>query len=104
MEVGQLIIHNMRNIFLKKSFTKSDEETMLRPFSKKSKFSISLDQDSKVLFSLFVIICQVEGYRNILKLNCRSLAFTSHKAFFKNKKMSGTSIPATFSARFPRFY
>ena len=41
---------------------------------------------------------QVEGYRNILKLSCRPLAFTSYKAFFKNKKRPGTSFPASFCA------
>ena len=48
---------------------------------------------------LFVfILWQVEGYGNILKLSCRSLAFTSYyKAFLKNQKRSGTSLPALFS-------
>ena len=39
MEFGQLIKCNMRNIFLKKSYTKRSEETIPRPFSKKSKLS-----------------------------------------------------------------
>ena len=35
----------MRNIlFLEKSYTKCGEETIARPFSKKSKLSTSLDQ------------------------------------------------------------
>ena len=33
----------MRNIFLEKSYTKCDEEIIPRPFTKKSKLSISLD-------------------------------------------------------------
>ena len=36
-------------------------------------------------------ICQVQEYRNILKLRSRPLDFTSYKAFLKNKKRSGTS-------------
>ena len=32
------------------------------------------------------------GYENTLKLTCRPLAFTSHKAFLKNKKRSGTKL------------
>ena len=32
------------------------------------------------------------------KVRWRTLAFTSHKAFLKNKKRSGTSLPASFSA------
>ena len=50
----------------------------------------------------FYIVCfivsQVEGYRNALKLSCRSLAFTSYEAFLKNKRGSGTSLAASFSA------
>ena len=53
MKFGQLIEYNMRNIFLEKSYTKCGGETIPRPFSKKSKLSISLDQYSKVLYILF---------------------------------------------------
>ena len=44
IKFGQLIEYNMRNIFLEKSYTKYTGETIPRPFSKKLKFSISLDQ------------------------------------------------------------
>ena len=44
MKFGQLIEYNMRNIFVEKPYTKSDGETIRKPFSKKSKLSISLDQ------------------------------------------------------------
>ena len=44
MKFGQLIEYNVKNIFFKKSHTKCSEETIARLFSKKSKFSISLDQ------------------------------------------------------------
>ena len=54
MEFGQLIESNMRNIFLEKSYTKCDGETSPRPFSGKLKLNISLDQYSKVLYSLFL--------------------------------------------------
>ena len=40
---GLLIEYSMRNIFLEKSKTKLGGETSPRPFSKKSKLSISLD-------------------------------------------------------------
>ena len=40
------------NIFLEKSYTKYGEETS-RPFSEKLKLSISLDQYSEVIYSLF---------------------------------------------------
>ena len=44
MKFGQLIEYDMRNTFLEKSYGKYDRETILRPFSKNPKLSISLDQ------------------------------------------------------------
>ena len=38
---------------------------------------------------IHLIVCQVEGYPNILKLNCKPLAFTSYKAFLKTKRGMG---------------
>ena len=46
---GQLLEYNMRNIFLQKSFTKGGRESSPRPFNKKSKLSISLDQQFEML-------------------------------------------------------
>ena len=59
MKFGQLIECNMRNIFLEKSYTKCGGETIPRPFSKKSKLSISLDQYSKVLYILFLLFAKL---------------------------------------------
>ena len=45
VEIGQLIVeYNMRNISVEKFYAKCGEETIPRPFSKKTKLSISLDQ------------------------------------------------------------
>ena len=44
MKFGQLIEYNMRSIFVEKSYTKRCGETIPRPFSKKSKLSMDLDQ------------------------------------------------------------
>ena len=44
MKFGQLIECNMRNTFIEKSYTKCGGKTISRLFSKKSKFSTSLDQ------------------------------------------------------------
>ena len=44
MKFGQLVKYNTRNIFLEKSYIKCDGETIPRPFSKKSKLSICLNQ------------------------------------------------------------
>ena len=56
MKFCQLIEYKMRNIFFEKSSTKYREETIPRPFSKKLKLSISLDQYSRVLYKLFYCI------------------------------------------------
>ena len=52
---GQLIEFNTRNIFLEKSYTKCDGETIPTPFFKKSKLSKYLNKLPKVLYSLFLL-------------------------------------------------
>ena len=98
MKFGQLIEHSIRKIFLEKLYTKFGRETIPRLFSKKSKLSISLNQYFKSFIYLVLIVCQVEDYRKWLKLSCSLFAFTSYKAFLKNKKRSGTIINASFPA------
>ena len=44
-------------------------------------------------YKFVFIVCQVEGYQNILKLSCKLLAFTLIKAFLKTKKGLETSLP-----------
>ena len=41
---GQLIEYSMRHVFVEKLYAKCCGETITRPFSKKSKLSISLDE------------------------------------------------------------
>ena len=55
MKFGQLIEYDMSSIFVEKSYTKCGAETIFRPLSKKSKLSKSLDQQCKVLNSLFLL-------------------------------------------------
>ena len=55
MKYVQLIEYNLRNYFLEKSYKKCGGETIPRPFFKKSKLSISLDQYSKVLYILYSV-------------------------------------------------
>ena len=43
--------------------------------------SLSLDQQSEVQYSLFFLYIQVEDYRNILRLRCWPIAFSSYKPF-----------------------
>ena len=64
MKFGQLIEDNMTNIFLEKSCTKFDRETIPRTFSKKTKLSISLDQYSTVLYILFLLFAKLRTIKN----------------------------------------
>ena len=50
MKFGQVMEYNMRNIFLETLYATCGGETILRPFLKSLKLSISLD---KVIYSLF---------------------------------------------------
>ena len=56
IKFGQLKEYNMKNIFIEKPYTKYGGETSPRPFSKKLKLSISLDQQFEFLFSSFYCI------------------------------------------------
>ena len=55
LKFDQLIDYNKRNIFLEKSYTKCAGDTIPRPLSKISKLYKDLDQQSKVLYSLFLL-------------------------------------------------
>ena len=55
IKFDQLIDYDVRNIFLEKSYAKYGGETIPRPFSKKSKLNISLDQYYKVSYNLFTL-------------------------------------------------
>ena len=88
MKFGQLIERNMRNIFLEKSYAKYDEETSPRLFPEKRKLSIFLDQEPKVLYSLFYCMPSL----GLLKHNETKLhtTFFYLLSFLKNKKRSWT--------------
>ena len=51
----QLIEYNMRKIILEKTYPKCGGETSPKPFPEKSKLSISLGQNFKILHILFVL-------------------------------------------------
>ena len=74
----------MRNIFFKESCAKCGRETSSRPFLKKSKLSISLDQQSEVSYSLFLLYVQDENHQNRNETKVLSTAeactFISYKA------------------------
>ena len=58
----------MKNIFIENLYANCDGETILRPFSKKLKLIISLDQQSENLYSMCLLYVQVKDYQNMLKL------------------------------------
>ena len=78
MEFGRLIEYNMTNIFIEKSYAKCGWEASPSTFYKKSKLSIYLDQQSKMIQSLFLLWMQVL-YQNMLKLRCWALVFSLYK-------------------------
>ena len=84
MEFGQLREYNIREKFFLKNHTQNGMETLFLRINS-GKFTD-------------LTVCQVEGYLNILKRSYGPLAFTSYKAFLKNKESSGTSLPTSFSA------
>ena len=105
MKFGQLIEHKKRNIFLENHTQNALEILFPDPFLKTQNLAYLWINSLKFYTACF-IVCQVYTacfyiyYQNILKLSCRPLTFTSCKAFSKNKKRSGTSLSASFSAWF----
>ena len=63
MKFGQLVEYNMRNIFVKESYVKCTGETIPRPLSKKLKLKIFLDQQCKVLNSLFLLFANFKAIK-----------------------------------------
>ena len=59
MKFGQFVEYNLKSIFLEKSYTKCVGEAIPRPFSEKSKLSISLNQYSKVLYILLLLFAKL---------------------------------------------
>ena len=62
MKFDQLMEYNMRNTFLEKSYRKCGGETILRPFFKNPKLSISLDLQSTFIpyVSLYAKVRTIE--------------------------------------------
>ena len=81
-KLGQLMEYRTTNIFLKKLYAKCGGKTSPRHLFEKSKLSIYLDQQSKLLYSAF-IVCQAEGYR-ITRFFYRKILYK--KMRLKNQK------------------
>ena len=89
-----------KNFFLEKSYTKCSGENIPYTLFWKTKIEKISGLIVKSLIQFVFIVCKAEDYRDILKLSCKLLAFIAYKAFLKNKKRSGTSFTASFSAYF----
>ena len=74
MKCVQLIEYNMRNIFIEKLYTKFGGEASPRPFYKKSKLSLSLDQQSEMIYS-FSIAFPSRGPPNNIKTEVLTTCF-----------------------------
>ena len=94
MIFGQLIECNLRKIFLEKSYTKCGGGTSPRPSSEKLKLSLSLDQQSKVLCSLFLLYVKLRAIGIYWKKVGDYLFLPHIKQFWKIKRV----LPGSFSA------
>ena len=81
MKMGQLIKYNMRKFFFQKSYGVCGGKACPRPISKKSKLGTSVEQQSEILYSLFLFYFQVKVYQNVLKLRCWLYDFAPFKTF-----------------------
>ena len=77
----------MTNIFLLKSYARYCGETIPRPYSHGQRHNRPYLWINSLKIQFIFIVSQVQDYRNLLKLSCRPLAFTSYKAFLKNKEV-----------------
>ena len=83
MKFSQLVEYNVRYIFLEKPFIKCCAPANPRSFYKNRKLSISPDQQSKMIQSLFQLYVQVVVYQNILKLGPDHLLLPHIKLFLQ---------------------
>ena len=91
MKFSQLIDCNITNNFLEKSYTKFGGETIPRPFYTKIKIKYIPGSIVQSFIQFLLIVCQVGGYQNTLKLRRRPPALTARRDFWKTKR-SGTSL------------
>ena len=84
MKFGQLIECKMRHIFLETSYTTCDGER--RTFPGKLKFSVYLDQYSKVLYSLFSLYATLRAVETCWNYAEDHFLLPHVKPFFKIKR------------------
>ena len=94
---GHLVEYSLRNIFLENHTQNVVEKLFPDPFLKNQNWA-NLCVNSLKFYSVCFYCMLSWGLSKYIEINCKPLTFTSHKAFLKNKKRSGTSLPASFSA------
>ena len=87
----------MGEIFSWKILQKCGGEAIVRPFFLKNWAYLGIKFVE--LCKVFFIAYQIKGYQTMLKLSCKSLAFTSNKALLKYKIRSEICLPVSFSAQ-----
>ena len=107
IKYGQLIECNMKNIFLKKSYTKCVGKTSPRPFLKNWNWAYLWINNLRVLYSCFYCM-QSWGLSKYIETKLRTTSFYI-LGFLKNRKRSGTSHPCfifciVFKEKYFSFY
>ena len=97
MKFGHLMEYSIWNV-MKYNHIQSLVEKFPESFLKKSKLSISLDQQSKVLYSLFLLYARLRTIKIYWNWATYHLLLPYMKLFFQSK--SGTSLSVSFSASF----
>ena len=87
IKFGQLIEYNMKNLFFKKIIQKMWWRNYSHILFQKIRIEHPWINSLKFYTVFFFIVWQIDGCRNILKVSCRSFAFTSYKDFLKNKEV-----------------
>ena len=99
MKFGQLIEENMRNIFLEKSYRKCGRELFAGPFLKNLNWAYLWFNILKLY--IFCFNCLPSwGLSKVIETKLQTICFYFIWSFLKNKKRSGTSLSASFSAWF----
>ena len=77
MKFGQVIENNIRNIFLEKPYTKYGGKASSRPFYKKSKLRIFLDQYTELLncYKVCFIACPSRGLAKYMNIKVLTTCF-----------------------------
>ena len=101
MKFGQLMNIAWEQFFLKNHIQNIEEKLFPDLFLKRQYWSYLWINNLGSAAS-FYCMSSWGIHRYALKLSCRPPAFTSYKAFSRNKKRSGTSIIASFSAWFSK--